>query len=130
MGIDQINEYEGQAQSLSDKSREQLDEALLKICSLGVPLSILFIDREGFSKAEHQWLFGLFLISWLITVASQVASFKVAEHKWFYYDFSDYDPSQGIKILPIEILNWISLIGFGIGLVSIIVYAVANRQLF
>lgn len=130
MDTEEKREFELWAQDQVEKSRKFLDNALLKICSLGVPLSILFLNRQGFDKAECQWLFDLFLVAWLVTVGSVIASYKINAHKWYYYDFSKSKSEQGVKSLCITCLNWTSLVSFGIGLFGIIVFAIVNRQLF
>lgn len=130
MTTKEIQEYEDAAQNIAERSRENLDNALLKICSLGIPITILFMDRVAFAKGEYQWLFGLFLVSWMMTLICVIISFKTSERGWFQFDFSKIKDDEEIKLKSTECLNNLSLAFFLIGLACLIGYSAANHHLF
>ena len=130
MTTGEIRELEDKAQSIAENSRESLDNALLKICSLGIPVTVLFRDREAFKNGECQWLFGLFLVSWLATLICVIISLKMSERGWYQFDFSQIKDNKDIKITSVEYLNNFSLASFLIGIGCLVGYAIANHHLF
>lgn len=122
--------YEDKAQSLAESARESLDNAILKICSLGIPITVIIREKEALKNAECQWLFGLFLLFWVVSVVCVIVSLKVGEKGWFKFDFTEINNDDEIRLPAAERLNLVSFWCFISGVLSIVAYAIVNRQLF
>ena len=122
--------YEEKAQSLAESAREKLDDAILKICSLGIPITVMIREKDALKNAECQWLFGLFLSFWVVSIVCVVFSFKVGEKGWFNFNFTKIKNDDEIRIPAAERLNVGAFWCFIFGIMSIVVYAIVNRQLF
>ena len=122
--------YEDKAQNLAESARESLDNAILKICSLGIPLTVMIREKDALKNAECQWLFGLFLLFWVVSVVCVIWSFRHGEKGWYKFDFTQIKNEDEIRLPFAEFLNLVSFWCFIFGIASIVAYAVVNRQLF
>lgn len=120
--------YTEQLINLIEKTRSNLDNALLRICALGIPLTVAF-KSEIFDKSDkYESVFVGFIVSWALTVVLVVLSFHYSE---IGFKGTKQNVSQSIykdhkALRTTKKLNRSSLFFFFLGIACITGYAILH----
>ncbi len=117
-----MSETEGKLFDYLEKNRSNLDNALLRISSLGIPLSIAFKEDVFGSCYDYQWLFIGFIVSWVITVVGVVGSFCTSD----LAVKAMLDKKKRPWLMFSKILNTVNVLSFLIGIGFVCLYAIYN----
>ena len=111
-----------------EKSRSSLDHALLKICALGLPLTIFVKGQLVLDPVVNQSLFSLFALCWTVALVAVIVSFKFSEmgHKKTNANVRRNIKKDGGALKLATWSNRLSLTAFLVGLVFLVVFASAN----
>ena len=120
--------YTEQLIDLIAMTRSNLDNALLRICSLGIPLTIAFKGDVFGNCDQYQWMFIGFIVSWAVTVILVIISFEFSEKgfKKTKQNVAKLKFEDHVLLKRTTIVNWCSLAGFVIGILFIATYAILN----
>ena len=130
MELDQTQlHFSERINKLKHDARTSLDNSLLRVSSLGIPLTIAIRDKGLFVGGDRfEWLFILFVACWTITVVSTLVSFRSSEKAW-----EDTEKNVATKeyrdssiFSRVALCNHLSFWSFLLGLASLVFFVVSN----
>ena len=105
-----------------EKNRSNLDNAMIRISSLGIPLSIAFKDDVFGTCYDYQWFFIGFIVSWGMTVVGVVISFWSSD----LAIKARLDSKKRPWLKVSTVLNTVNVITFLAGIAFVCLYAIFN----
>ncbi len=113
----------------TEKQRSSLDQALLKICALGVPITLYVkIHIPMNPEPQYENLFTWFAFCWVITLAATVSSYVFSEmgYKKTTANVRNNVKKDGWATGFTTWVNRLALLAFFLGLICLVVFAFFN----
>ena len=112
-----------------EKSRLSLDHSLLKICALGVPITIFVKGQISLNPdPKYEYLFPWFALCWAVTFVAVLVSFKFSEmgHKKTDLNVQNNIEKDGWATKFTTWWNRLALFTFLVGWALLVVFAFFN----
>lgn len=110
-----------------EKQRSSLDQAVLKICALGLPITI-YVKGQLNVEQTHSHLFSWFALCWIVALVAVVVSYKFSEmgHKKTRSNVLRNIKQDGNALKLATWSNRLALTSFLVGLTLLVVFARIN----
>ncbi len=111
----------------TEKQRASLDQALLKICALGLPITI-YVKGQLETTWKYDGLFSWFAGCWVLSLVAVIVSYKLSEmgYKQTRDNLKRGERRNGPALKLTTWANRLSLSAFLVGLALLVVFARFN----